>query len=103
MVLRSLLDGQLDQRLPMLAVDDHRVAKYLEVDEPLLRVERGNPLPEVADELVLVELPALEPEESLGLRLHRPGDLLVAHPLVAVDAHARHREAAPFVDANNQL
>src|SRR3712207_8428590 len=45
----------VEERLPVRAVDDHGVLQHLEVDEPARRVQRRDPLAQVALVLLVVD------------------------------------------------
>ena len=102
-VPRTLLHHEIHERLAPRAVYRDRILEHLRVEISLGRIERWNALAHVPRELVCIELALLEPQEALGLGLHRPHHILPRHTHIAGHIHAGHGEAPPLIHSKEEL
>ena len=98
LVLRPLVHGDANERLPLLPIDDQRVLHDRHVDVAVRRVQLGNVFRQILGVLVRIELAVAPPEEALGLGRDPVNDHIGRERLVARDLDARDRQPAAFVD-----
>src|SRR4029079_5722342 len=97
-VARAFIHEDVDERLPLLPIDDQRIAKNSEIDVAARAVEIWNVLGEIRRVLLVVELARSRPENPFGFDRHRRNDVTIRNTLVAVYANAGNGESPAFID-----